>query len=67
VVLNHEERSVPLSAFAHGTSFRVSRVLLPSMLERNFRPMYISNRPNGDKNFIVANSPSLLVRPYGNT
>jgi hypothetical protein len=67
VVLNHEERSVPLSAFAHGTSFRMSRVLSPSTLERNFRPMYISNRPNGDKNFIVANPSSLLVRPCGNT
>jgi hypothetical protein len=67
VVINHEERSVPLSAFAHGRSFRVSRVLSPSMFERNFRPMYISYRPNRGKNFIVANSPSLLVRPCGNT
>ena len=67
MVINHEERSVPLSAFAHGRSFRVSRVLSPSMFERNFRPMYISYRPNTSKNFIVANSPSLLVRPCGNT
>jgi hypothetical protein len=66
VVINHEERS-PLSAFAHGRSFRVSRVLSPSMFERTFRPMYISYRPNSGKNFIVANSPSLLVRPCGNT
>ena len=67
MVINHEERSIPLSAFAPGRSFGVSRVLSPSMLERNFRPMYISYRPNGGKNFIVANSPSLVVRPCGNT
>lgn len=67
MVINHEERSVSLSAFAHGRSFRVSRVLSPSTLERDFRPMYLSYRPNRGRNFIVANSLSLLVGPCGNT